>query len=315
MKIGKKEEKAARKRAEYFYKKYGFSEDNIPTPKKLEEALWHAAAEMRPRSWYNLKRYVMFDQYEKGFKKAVERLQKLSNPMTDRKVPLMLKPSQGPVKAKRKRMKNVPDDMHAKLLRAALDKDDKPLAGSLYIARLIGCRPSEIPLLRVLDDGTVYVTHVKGSEAGDRGIDHIVKVSSEHLLQLRKAIEAVSKEKVSKTPFEKKMDNRLRELVKKIYPRRKTRPCLYSYRHQLGSSLKEAVSKGQITRSEAAYIMGHQSTDSLDEYGDRRLGGGLNVRAAVDSEKISELVRENHSEPPRNDGPVAASSYGEEFTI
>jgi len=61
--------------------------------------------------------------------------------------------------------------------------------------------------------------------------------------------------------------------------------------------------------------MGHQSTDSLDEYGDRRLGGGLNVRAAVDSEKISELVRENHSEPPRNDGPVAASSYGEEFTI
>lgn len=54
----------------------------------------------------------------------------------------------------------------------------------------------------------------------------------------------------------------------------------YSFRHQTGSDLKEAVATGVITAEEAAAVMGHRSTASLFAYGSRsRARGGRRPRA------------------------------------
>jgi len=321
MKIGETEKGPARKRAAYFYEKCGFDESNPPTPKKLAEALYMAAGDMRPSSWYNLKRYVMFDQHEKGFQKAVDRLSELKNPMTDKKVGIMLKPSKDGVKPKRKRLKAMPTGMHQKLFETLSnrEKHDRPLIGTIYILNKIGCRPSEIPNLRMTPDGDVYVTHVKGSESGDRGIDHIIKLDPKDVNDMRIAINLAHEEPASKTPFEKKLGNRFKVLCKEIYPRRKSLPSLYTYRHDMGSNLKAAIKAGQISRAEAAYMMGHQSTESLDVYGDRRCGNGVSIKPAVDAEKIAEIVREKHSEPPsvdtKNDGSGGWQDGGGGLTL
>src|SRR5690606_4502069 len=54
----------------------------------------------------------------------------------------------------------------------------------------------------------------------------------------------------------------------------------YSFRHQVASELKEAVSTGAMQPTEAAAAMGHRSTASLSYYGTRsRSHGGRALRA------------------------------------
>lgn len=54
----------------------------------------------------------------------------------------------------------------------------------------------------------------------------------------------------------------------------------YSFRHQQGSELKEAVSSGAMSAEEAAAAMGHASTASLSHYGSRsKARGGRKLRA------------------------------------
>lgn len=59
----------------------------------------------------------------------------------------------------------------------------------------------------------------------------------------------------------------------------------YSFRHQVGSELKEAVSSGAMGAEEVAQAMGHRSTESLSYYGTRsaaRGGRGMKARASND---------------------------------
>lgn len=46
-----------------------------------------------------------------------------------------------------------------------------------------------------------------------------------------------------------------------------------------------------------AYIMGHQSTQTLENYGYRQAGktGGLRIKPAVGFDEITSLVRDAHS--------------------
>lgn len=54
----------------------------------------------------------------------------------------------------------------------------------------------------------------------------------------------------------------------------------YTFRHQIGSELKEAVSTGAMTAGEAAQAMGHRSTASLSYYGSRsEARGGRRIQA------------------------------------
>lgn len=291
MKMADKQKPKARKRAESFYTKH--FPDGDATPKRIADKLYELAGEMRPRSWYELKRFVMFDQHEKGYQKSVERLQGLSNPMTDKEVGQMLKPAQE-LKKSQKRVKKIKEADHLKLMRSAINKKDKPLAAALYLAKELGCRPAEMPKIEIRD-GKVWIPSVKKVEAGDKGIDRLVTVSEEKIAVIKTAVDAINSEPDGKSGRMHRIANRLQTLHKKTFPRRKSAPIsLYSYRHQLGSDLKASG----MTREAVAYVMGHQSTQSVEDYGDVRNGGGRDIKPAIEADKISDLVRSNHNVPP-----------------
>lgn len=72
--------------------------------------------------------------------------------------------------------------------------------------------------------------------------------------------------------------DRLRKECRALWPRRKQHPTLKSFRHQLGSNLKASGESDDAI----AYMLGHQSIESIGVYGDRRSGAGhkLYIRPA-----------------------------------
>ncbi|MCA1789343.1 MAG: hypothetical protein LC667_05640, partial [Thioalkalivibrio sp.] len=72
------------------------------------------------------------------------------------------------------------------------------------------------------------------------------------------------------------------------------RPSLYTFRHQLGAELKSM----KLDRRAIAYIMGHQSTQSVEVYGDRRKSrGGIGI--TLTGQEASRFQgRENHRDAP-----------------
>ncbi|EPG3483471.1 TPA: site-specific integrase, partial [Pseudomonas aeruginosa] len=76
--------------------------------------------------------------------------------------------------------------------------------------------------------------------------------------------------------------DRLRKECRVLWPRRKQHPTLKSFRHQLGSNLKASGESDEAI----AYMMGHQSIESISVYGNRRSGAGhkLHIRPAQDAD-------------------------------
>lgn len=60
---------------------------------------------------------------------------------------------------------------------------------------------------------------------------------------------------------------------------------MYTLRHQFGSNLKASG----MSAIEMAYVMGHQATDSISRYGDKRLGcaSAVKVKPASDADLSS----------------------------
>ena len=69
-----------------------------------------------------------------------------------------------------------------------------------------------------------------------------------------------------KTSPIKLIQDQLATVTKSVFPRRKSRITMKSYRHQLGSNLKASG----WSRQETAAAMGHQSVNSLSCYGNIR---------------------------------------------
>lgn len=94
----------------------------------------------------------------------------------------------------------------------------------------------------------------------------------------------------------KPIQDRLARHCKALWPARKHHPSLYSWRHQMGTKLKASG----LDRRSVAYIMGHQSTDSVNRYGNRSAKAGgppLCVEPAEGADMSA--VRENHTSQPK----------------
>ena len=76
--------------------------------------------------------------------------------------------------------------------------------------------------------------------------------------------------------------DRLRKECRALWPMRKQHPTLKSFRHQLGSTLKASGESDEAI----AYMMGHQSIESISVYGNRRSGAGhkLHIRPTQDAD-------------------------------
>ena len=252
-----------------------------PTPKRVKAALEKCAVEYRPAYFRRLRNALAHAQECAGFKANAKLINAITNPVTS-------SDSKQKPKEKLVRAKKVSDADHHRLLKAS--SDDKNVRAAILLCKELGLRPSELKNVRVLQGGEVIIEGVKKNEKLKRGLDRRLIVDQSLVPTLSAASKQIKKSIMTGEDSIKKIQDRLFLISKKEFPRRRARPSLYSYRHQCGSNLKSDKS---LSKKEIAFIMGHQATESISQYGHVKSGSGRSsVRPAVTNEVIESLVRD-----------------------
>jgi len=251
-----------------------------PTPKRVADALAASAQDYRPAYWRRLRNALSFDQGEKGYIEAAARIAATRNPTT-------LPGAAAEVKPKQKRVRAVLLDDERKLLAGFQAAGDRECYGAVMLSKITGARPAEFAGIRVEEGGRVFVPGAKQSHGGKRGADRWMVVSAAEAQMVAACVSQLRNANLGA------VQDRIRSAGQRLWPQRAALPSLYSWRHQLGSELKASG----LDRKEVAYLMGHQSTESVDRYGSRRTARGGRVPRAPEGETF-EQVRERHSEPP-----------------
>jgi len=283
---------AYRKLAKHFYLTRVSSS---PTQKKIKDALIIAAVDYRPSYWRRLKNAINFDQQEKGYVETGKAISKLINPIT-----ILDQFNNKQIKSKQRRIKKVSPEDLAKITTQLQLKRDPLLESALILATILGCRPAEMPSLKILDNGLVRVTGAKKRSAGDRGLDRLINLPVKHREKINYALNIFNKEaeKLARqnicSSIPHILERRLSTITKKIWPRKRHRPTLYSLRHQFGSDLKSST----LSREEISYLMGHLATKSADVYGDPRSGKARSIKTGISEKQIKGIVKTNHKVAP-----------------
>lgn len=288
-----------RKLAANFYDKRLAGEP--PSPKRLADALKACAQEYRPDYWRRLRNAVEFDQREKGFKAAAERVASTRNPTTTDNKGKPLPASERRVKPRRRAIRSISLIDQQKLAEAVQEAGDREMMAALQVAHHLGCRPAEMPCVEDHGDGRFTVHGVK--KTGNRGADRTLVADESLRSSLGQAVELLKGANVGA------IQDRLARLTERLWPRRKARPTLKSFRHQMGANLKASG----LDREAIAYTMGHQSTESVERYGDPRAAkgsGGLRVQPDAEGLAASS-IRQNHREfgEPRNPAPASLEDF------
>lgn len=222
----------------------------------IRSALTNAAPSYRPDYFRVLKNALAFDVRERGYSAAAEKILKIQNPTTQPESTL-------PVKAKRPSAKALSEDDFSTLCCHLGESGKADVFAAVILAWHLGVRPSEMQKIRV-EGEQFYITGAKKDDTGIRGADRILMLPNPDDSSL--AADAVDLYKTTRRSLGATRDT-LREQCRLLWPRRKVQPTLKSLRHQLGSNLKASG----LAPETMAYIMGHQSTRSIERYGDRRL--------------------------------------------
>lgn len=277
--MNEKTKSGYRKLAEHFYKKR--LDGQHPTGKRIADALKECAGEYRPAYWRRLRNALAFDQAEKGYLDAANRINAAKNPVTR-------EGSEIPVKPKQPRTRRVTEADEIKLMGYFVDRDDKEVIAALYIAKHTGARPVEMSSIKVLAPGRVLIPGAKKSHGGRRGADRVIELPADVAGYIGKAVSVLQKDDMTS------VQNKLAAAGRKLWPQRKSTPTLYSWRHQMGADLKASG----IGRDELAYIMGHQATESADRYGKPRTARGGRVLPKPDADADLSGIRIDHGNPP-----------------
>ena len=191
------------------------------------------------------------------------------------------KGERGPSKSKRHTSTPPPDLAGVTLLtgRRHGTKVGDRHALRLAVLALTGCRPAELKkgvALRLTEGGRFLTVEVAGAKINaTRGQETRVirvPVSGSCTMALADTVQARGGRWVLTTT-----DADYRSLNRALQG---AGVSCYSFRHQVASELKDAVSAGEMKATEAAAVMGHRSTVSLSYYGTRsRSHGGRQLRA------------------------------------
>lgn len=283
--------------AKNFYKKRLGTEP--PSPKRICDALAGCAEQYRPAYWRRLRNALEFDQRQKGYGKAADRIASTRNPMTTiAGGGGIIDPTlRGETAPKQKRVKSIHSDDRLTLWKAAIAlNDNHETFSAIFLADQLGVRPVEMLDLDVDQaGGLVHVTGAKQSDDGVRGADRVLSLPDEPGMRqnIAVAVRVIQRAEREKPGAMHRIQSRLYRLSRKLWPRRQARPSLYTFRHQMGGNLKGIG----LDRRAVAYIMGHQSTQSVEVYGDRRKGTGTIGIKITGQEAQAFQGRENHREP------------------
>lgn len=257
-----------------FYKRE-LGEGRKPSPAAIKRALLDCQSRYRANYWRKLRAAVAYDQEAKGFKDNASNIRKLEN-RTDLQKRLPKTP----------RKKFITEGEKKRVTRALKEKliDGKPdndLKAAVYLARVLGCRPSEMNKITV-EGNTVTIGSAKYSK--DRGMQsRTIEVSSDKLQSVKNSAKRLAGKDI------KPIQKRFGRLMAKEFSDYKSKPTLYTFRHQKGSDLKASG----LTREQRSYVMGHRGTKAIEAYGDRRTsGGGPDIKPSADADLS--IIKENH---------------------
>jgi len=276
----KKTEEEYRRIADHFCRDLApVNIDNILS--KLERV----AYDYRPPYFTRLKCALKFSQAEKGYAKSVKPINDFVNPSTWDEAEKKYKVG----KRKKPRCKALTPKQYDALYSNSLVE----LQAVLSIGSITGARPVEWEDIKFMGDNCIFITGAKKSHKGLRGADRTLKLTYQDYLELKLSFadyrEFLFKKPNLKNPKEA-LRKKLSRLAKKLFPK-KPPVTFYTLRHQFGANIKAS----DISEDEGATMMGHQSTESINPYGDKRTGsGGFKVSAAI----ISPTVR--HPKSDRN---------------
>jgi len=260
-------------RARNFYRTRCGEDD--PTSAQICAALLASAHEYQPNSFSTLKSALKNDQLTRGNRETVKAIDQVVNPVTAPDSKLARKPKPGKARA-------VPHTDFKALYKHLHEKRFIDEAASLILANCLGARPCEMRTITVVDDH-VHIIGGKKSAPLHRGADRTLVIDNPKVLHLvKQAASWMSNCPRTNTAIR----DRLRKECRALWPRRKQHPTLKSFRHQVGSTLKASGESAEAI----AYIMGHQSTDSVSIYGNRRSGLGRKLHISIaDDVDLSEV--------------------------
>ncbi|WP_439503511.1 hypothetical protein [Methylophaga sp.] len=313
------------KRAKYFYQKY-FAEAASPTPAKIIESLINYADGNAESTWRFMRCALVFDQTEKGFNGASRIIKATAYPYQRYEVSpgKFVEPENSKRASKRGYAKSLNNEDEDKLIKEAARRTKmkngqtrqsaQQTLSALIISRFTGVRPAELFSITDLGEG---VFHIKTSKQGemevetregriietDRGIDRVIVIDEKHRKQMTSSVAYLQNMRMrlvsqgkSHDQCIKLIEGRVYDLSKYLFPRRKKRPTLYTFRNQFASDLKMYVAEqpNKLSVKEMSYLMGHISTYSIRRYG--KPGSGrinrLVVKPGITREEIHEVVRD-----------------------
>ena len=280
--------------------------DEPPSPKRITDALKACAGEYRPGYWRRLRGALALDQEEKGYDKAAARIRETINPMTTDQHGPLDKGLRGAVPPKQRRAKSISkadqERLYGRFVELCGEAEGEALEGhqqtlsALALADNLGVRPAEMLGLQVdLEQGVVHVRGAKKT-GGERGADRTLALPDDEGMRqhIASAVRVLQKAEAQKPGVMRRVQSRLDRISRQLWPRRQARPSLYTFRHQMGAELKSM----KLDRRAIAYIMGHQSTQSVEVYGDRRKSrGGIGIK--ITGQEAGHFQgRENHRDAP-----------------
>ena len=281
------------KLAKHFYETR--LDNQPPTPKRIKDALRDASVEYRPAYWRKLRNAIMYSQIEREQFDTAASVKSIYNPITKRLTNVdkrMSESVQGKPGLKQKRLKKLPESELDQIYGEVVRRGDRGVGAAVMLAEIAGCRPSEMLDIQCLDNGTIFIKGAKKTEKGDRGLDRNLEVTPDEFERVRASVATLRSIDPGKAGTMHKIQDRITTVTKALWPRRKTRPTLYTMRYSMGSELKASG----LSRREIAYVMGHQSMQSVDRYGNRRSGSGktpIKPALGADMSGVREGYKEN----------------------
>jgi integrase len=245
------------------------------TPLTIIGALLRAAPEYRPDYFRRLRNALAFDQEQRGHKHIAEEINRTLNPVT------VLGLSR---KCKQRRQQKISVDSFKRLVIALAERDLLVESGALLLIFMTGARPCELSGISI-DENRIHIPGAKCSHGGLRGADRTLEAEEDICASINNALAALN----SKVKSIDAVRVAINDVVREIFPA-KQRPSMYTLRHQFGANLKASG----LSRVEIAYMMGHQATDSINRYGDKRFGRASAVKVRPASGIDLSSVRNTH---------------------
>lgn len=129
----------------------------------IQQCLLSDAVNWRPAYFTKLRRAIVVQQENAGYKKYADQIAQLKHPATNELKPEAERP---PIKKKIPRVKHVRANDEIRLLRYFQKNKNYECIAAILITKELGIRPAEINSLRVEGD-VVYITGAKKGRIGD----------------------------------------------------------------------------------------------------------------------------------------------------